>query len=144
MLWRVSEWLWKAPFASCTNKLSSLCLQSKIDNSSDISYSIFWILRGVGFPWDTNLSASLSLYLQRACWDSEGIERGEDIKDLRWGKGEKLHRGVFSFFDFISSVSHFRAWQMELYCSATMNDPVSLPHPPPPSPQQGRWNRLQN
>lgn len=98
VLWRVSEWLWKAPFASCTNKLSSWCLQSKIDNSSDISYSIFWILRGVGFPWDTNLSASLPLYLQRACWETEGLERGKKYKRLGVGKRRKMTQRSFFLF----------------------------------------------
>lgn len=115
MFQRVSEWLWKGPFASCTNKWSSSCHQSKIDNSSDISYSIFWILRGVGFPWDTNLSASLPLHLQRACWKirrmgvggcagRNGIE-WKKKKDLGGEKEKNDMEELFSSFDFISSMS---------------------------------------
>lgn len=134
VFWRVSEWLWKAPFTSCTNEWSSLCHQSKIDNSSDISYSIFWILRVVGFPWDTNLSASLLLHLQRACWKIRGRAGGEWRKRKeRLGVGKKrkmTQRSFFLFWLHQQWVSHFRAWQMELCCSATINDAVSLPlHP---------------
>lgn len=100
VFWGVSEWLWKTPFTFCTNKWSSSCHQSKIDNSSDISYSIFWILRGVSFPWD--MTATFLLFSPFVSGEPAGrLGGGEEEKeqrDLGWGKGEKWHRGAFFLF----------------------------------------------
>lgn len=84
-----SQWMaLNGSFASCTNKWSSSCHQSKIDNSFDILYSIFWLLRGVGFSGDTSLSASLPLYLQRAFWKIRrmGVGVGGVWGGIEWKK----------------------------------------------------------
>lgn len=143
VFWGVSEWLWKTPFTFCTNKWSSSCHQSKIDNSSDISYSIFWILRGVSFPWD--MTATFLLFSPFVSGEPAGrLGGGEEEKeqrDLGWGKGEKWHRGAFFlFFDFISSeslISEPGKWN----CAAQPRWMILFPYPPP---QQGHGNRLQN
>lgn len=105
VFWRVSVWLWKAPFTSRTNKWNSLFRQSKIDNSSDISYAIFWILREVWVPLETPTFLLPFPFVSKEPAGRLGGIAGEGKGKTLGREKEKNDRGAFPFL--ISSAMSF-------------------------------------
>lgn len=105
VFWRVSVQLWKAPFTSHTNKWNSLFHQSKIDNSSDISYAIFWILKEVWVPLETPTFLLPFPFVSREPAGRLGGWQGMEKEKLWPGKRRKMTEKLFLFL--ISSATSF-------------------------------------